>query len=88
MSNVSYNLGNHKPLINRDQTYVLDRKLVTIHSEDRDISKWKYSNQFEIVLPETLFLVQSMRLIQCTMPCRFFVFSDDYQNTMFTNQPH
>ena len=42
MSNVSYNLGNHKPLINRDQTYVLDRKLITIHSEDRDISKWKF----------------------------------------------
>jgi len=81
MSNVSYNLGNHKPLINRDQTYVLDRKLVTIHSEDRDISKWKYSNQFEIVLPEQINNVQSLRLIEVSMPANLYTFSNKYQNT-------
>ena len=78
-----YNLGSSKPLINREQNYVLDRKLLTVHSEDRDITKWPNSNTFEIVLPETLLLVQSMRLIQATLPDRFFVFSNDYQNTMF-----
>ena len=81
MSNVSYNLGNHKPLINRDQTYVLDRKLVTIHSEDRDISKWKYSNHFEIVLPEPINNVQSLRLIEVSMPANLYTFSNKYQNT-------
>jgi hypothetical protein len=81
MSNVSYNLGNHKPLINRDQTYVLDRKLVTIHSEDRDISKWKFSNQFEIVLPEPINNVQSLRLIEVSMPANLYTFSNKYQNT-------
>jgi hypothetical protein len=81
MSNVSYNLGNHKPLINRDQTYVLDRKLVTIHSEDRDISKWKFSNQFEIVLPESINNVQSLRLIEVSMPANLYTFSNKYQNT-------
>lgn len=81
--NPEYNLGSSKPLINREQTYYLDRKLLTVHSEDRDITKWPNSNTFEIVLPETLTLVQSMRLIQATMPARFFVFSNDYQNTMF-----
>jgi hypothetical protein len=81
--NPEYNLGSSKPLINREQNYVLDRKLLTVHSEDRDITKWPNSNTFEIVLPETLLLVQSMRLIQATMPGRFFVFSNDYQNTMF-----
>ena len=81
--NPGYDLGSSKPLINREQNYVLDRKLLTVHSEDRDITKWPNSNTFEIVLPETLLLVQSMRLIQSTMPGHFFVFSNDYQNTMF-----
>jgi len=76
-----FSLGNSKPLINREQNYVLDRKLVTIHSEDRDITKWPNSNTFEIVLPETLYNVQSMRLVQCTMPGTFFTFSNEYQNT-------
>ena len=70
-----YSLGNSKPLINREQNYVLDRKLVTVHSEDRDITKWPNSNTFEIMLPEQLLNVQSMRLIQATMPSNFFVFA-------------
>jgi hypothetical protein len=79
----SFTLGSSKPLINREQNYVLDRKLLTVHSEDRDINKWPNSNTFEIMLPEQLLNVQSMRLIQATMPANFFVFSNDYQNTMF-----
>ena len=81
MSNVSYNLGNHKPLINRDQTYVLDRKLITIHSEDRDITKWPNSSNFEVVLPETIHNVQSLRLIEVAMPANLYTFSNKYQNT-------
>ena len=81
--NPEYTLGNSKPLINREQNYVLDRKLVTVHSEDRDITKWPNSNTFEIMLPEQLLNVQSMRLIQATLPSTFFVFSNDYQNTKF-----
>ena len=77
----SYNLGANKPLINREQNYVLDRKLVTVHSEDRDITKWPNSNTFEIMLPETLLNVQSIRLIQSTLPGNFYTFSNDYQNT-------
>jgi hypothetical protein len=81
--NPEYSLGNSKPLINREQNYVLDRKLVSVHSEDRDITKWPNSNTFEIMLPETLLNVQSMRLIQATMPGTFFTFTNDYQNTKF-----
>jgi hypothetical protein len=81
--NPEYMLGSSKPLINREQNYVLDRKLVTVHSEDRDITKWPNSNTFEIMLPVTLLNVQSMRLIQSTMPGKFFTFSNDYQNTSF-----
>jgi len=81
--NQEFSLGNSKPLINREQNYVLDRKLVSVHSEDRDITKWPNSNTFEIMLPETLLNVQSMRLVQSTMPGTFFTFSNDYQNTKF-----
>jgi hypothetical protein len=79
MSHLS--LGNSKPLIHREQNYVLDRKLVTVHSEDRDITKWPNANTFEIMLPEPLLNVQSLRLIQATIPNKFFTFSNDYQNT-------
>jgi hypothetical protein len=81
MSSAEYMLGSSKPLINREQKYVLDRKLVTIHSEDRDITKWPNSNTFEVMLPEALLNVQSLRLVQATMPGKFFTFSNDYQNT-------
>lgn len=80
---VNYNLNNSKPLISREQNYVLDRKLISVHSEDRDINKWKYSNTFEIMLPETLSNVQSIRLIQMTLPGFFYSFSNQYQNTKF-----
>jgi hypothetical protein len=79
--NPEYTLGSSKPLINREQNYVLDRKLLSVHSEDRDITKWPNSNTFEIMLPEQILNVQSMRLIQATMPSNFFVFCNDYQNT-------
>jgi hypothetical protein len=79
MSHLS--LGLSKPIINREQNYVLDRKLLSVHSEDRDITKWPNSNTFEIMLPEPLLNVQSMRLVQSTFPSNFIIFSNDYQNT-------
>lgn len=76
-----FSLGNSKPLIQREQNYVLDRKLITVHSEDRDTTKWPNANTFEIMLPEAVLNVQSMRLVQATIPGKFFTFSNDYQNT-------
>lgn len=81
MSGVSYNLGMSKPLINREQNFVLDRRLLSVHSTDRDITKFPNSNYFEILLPETMYNVQSLRLVQCDFPGNYYVFSNDYQNT-------
>jgi hypothetical protein len=81
MSKLNYNLANSKPLIPREQNYVLDRKLLTIHSEDRDISKWKQGNHFEIMLPESLLNVQSMRLLEFSLPINLYTFSNQNQNT-------
>jgi hypothetical protein len=79
-----YNLNNPKPLINREQNYVIDRKLVSIHSEDRDITKYFYANEFSINLPEPLLNVQSLRLVQSTFPVDYYTFSNEYQNTKFS----
>ena len=55
-------LGENKPLIDREQTYFLDRKLLTVHSVDRDIEKYPNVNNFEVTLPQIIKNVQSIRL--------------------------
>ena len=84
MSAISFNTHNSHPLIPRDQTYVLDRKLVTIHSEDRDIKKYPNANSFEIRLPQVMENVASMRLVECTFPSAYYTFSNEYQNTIMS----
>lgn len=74
---------NHQ-LINREQTYVLDRKLVTVHSNDRDINRWPFPNHFEITLPECVTNIQSIRLVEACMPANYYTFSNDMQNTKFS----
>lgn len=68
-------------LIQRQQNYVVEKKLISVHSEDRDIKKWPNSNNFEIQLPEPLFNVQSMRLMDILIPVNFYSFSLSQQNT-------
>ena len=81
MSNFIIN-RNH-PLIEREQTYFLDRKLVSIHSVDRDINKWINSNNFEVELPENLMNVYSLRLISINLPNNLYTFTNNYRNTKF-----
>jgi hypothetical protein len=76
-----FNVQQQHPLIPREQTYVLDRKLVSVHSFDRDIKKWPNSNYFEIDLPQSLQQIQSMRLLNVSLPSNQYVFSNEYQNT-------
>ena len=38
MSN--FNLQTSHPLIQSEQTFVLDRKVISVHSIDRDYKKW------------------------------------------------
>jgi hypothetical protein len=68
-------------LIQREQTYLLDRKIVTVHSEDRDTTRFPASNHFDIRLPEDLTNVQSIRLVNSVVPSFQYVFSREYQNT-------
>jgi hypothetical protein len=80
------NLNNHHQLIPREQNYVLDRKFATIHSNDRDFSKWPNANEFEIHLPQTIKNVQSLRLVEISLPVNYYTFSNINQNTKFKIQ--
>jgi len=72
---------NHYPVIKRENTYVLNRKIITIHSEDRDISKWPYIHEFEISLPCILHDIVSIKLMNIQLPNNIYNFSNEYQNT-------
>ncbi len=74
---------NH-PVQKREQTFTLDRKILTVHSFDRDINKWPNANCFEIDLPEPVTNIQSIRLVQISIPSNQLVFSNEYQNTKMT----
>jgi len=79
MSN--FNLQTSHPLIQREETFVLDRKLISIHSVDRDYQKWPNSNNFGVDLGEAFHNIQSMRLINFAVPSNNYTFSTAYQNT-------
>lgn len=82
--NLKLNTQNNHPLIPRADTYWLNRKCLTIHSEDRDISKWPSSSEFEINLPQEFLNIQSSRLIEINHPVNLYNFSMANQNTKFT----
>ena len=76
-------LQNNHPIIERKDNYLLDRKLLTIHSEDRDYSKWPDASEFEIQCPQSYTNIQSMRLTEINFPCNYYNFSNTLQNTKF-----
>ena len=79
-----YVLKNDHPLIPREQTYTIDRKLLTVHSEDRDINKWPSANQFELQLPQTYTNVETIALVEYNFPINYNMFSNQNQNTIIT----
>jgi hypothetical protein len=83
-SQLNVNLNNSHQLIPREQTFVLDRKLITIHSEDRDTRQWPNPNMFEVQLPTTYTSVSTIQLVECNITTTTFTFSREYQNTKFS----
>jgi hypothetical protein len=76
-----YVLNYEHPLIPREQTFTIDRKLLVVHSEDRDINKWPNSNHFELQLPQTYFNVETIALVEYNFPINYNTFSTQNQNT-------
>ena len=79
-----YVLKQDHPLIPREQTYSINRKLITVHSEDRDINKWPNANHFELQLPQTYANVETIALVEYTFPTYHYTFSNENQNTKIT----
>jgi hypothetical protein len=80
---LSYQLATSHPLVSRQQTYSVERVLLSVHSEDRDALKWPRADHFGIELPTAITNVQSARLVECALPSNYYAFSRSNQNTRF-----
>jgi hypothetical protein len=72
---------NSSVLIERENTYINDRKIINVSSDDRDVKKHPNANHFEVSLPEKLEYVTSIRLVNASIPINDYVFSERNQNT-------
>jgi hypothetical protein len=80
----SYNVNQNHPLIPNQQEYIYVDKFVSIHSEDRDLTKYPNASEFEIEMPEDLLNVAAIRLIQWTFPANYSTFSTLNNNVNFS----
>jgi hypothetical protein len=82
-ANAPYNISTSHPLIPNSQQYMYYKKFISIHSEDRDTTKYPNSSEFEIELPEDYLNVASLCLIDWTFPTNYNVFSSLNNNITF-----
>ena len=59
----------------------MNTKMLSIHSEDRDITQWPDPTQFEVSAPIDYKNVVSLRLNDIDLPSSYYVFSNINQNT-------
>jgi len=84
---------NNSTIIKKPNNYFLQRKLLTIHANDRDTKYYQYSNEFEIKCPESYTNIQSLKVNEISFPSKPFNFSKYLNNTSFSieingNLPH
>lgn len=70
-----FNTNTNYPLIPNSNEYMIEQKVVSIHSEDRDIIKWPNSSEFEIELPSDYLRVSTVKLGTYTFPSNYNTFS-------------
>ena len=70
-----FTLNNNHQLIPNSNQYYIEKKYVSIHSEDRDILKYPNSSEFEIELPQDYLNVHSAKLSTWSFPANYNVFS-------------
>lgn len=61
--------------------FEVNKKQLSIHSEDRDITQWPNPNHFEVEAPVDYKNVVSLQLNDIEMPATLYVFSTANQNT-------
>jgi len=72
-------------------TFAVQKKILSIHTEDRDISKWPTSTVFTIDTPIEYKSVVSLRLADIDLPINMYVFSEKNQNismSVITDKPY
>jgi hypothetical protein len=69
-----------RPLIPNQQEYLLNKRVVSIHSEDRDMIKYPSSASFEIELPQDYTNVEGIKLLSWAFPSNYNVFSSIRNN--------
>jgi hypothetical protein len=77
-----FNTSTNHPLIPNSQEYFVYKKIISIHSEDRDIIKFPSASEFEIELPQDYLNVRSATLSSWTFPANYSTFS--FQNKNIT----
>ena len=81
---MSNNIFNNHPLIKNSNQYFLEKKYISISSEDRDVTKYPNSSEFEIFLPQEYLNVASARLYSWSFPANYNVFSPSQYNVNMT----
>lgn len=76
----SYSTNNTYPIINNANEYMLYKKTVSIHSEDRDITKYPNSSCFELELPQDYLNVSTVSLGNYNFPNSYNIFSLSQSN--------
>jgi hypothetical protein len=81
------NNHNH-PLQQNEQQYILYKKYISIHAEDRDIIKYPDSSHFEIELPQDLLNILTVKLVNWTFPPNnhYIVYSPRFFNVQLAFQ--
>jgi len=74
------------PLIPNAKQYFIENKYISIHSEDRDYSKFPNSSEFELTFPQHYENIVSARLYNWSFPSNYNVFSVFSQNVLFVFQ--
>jgi len=77
-------MSNHNTIITDQTNYQIDTKILSIHSNDRDTTKWLYPSLFEIELPQEYYNIQTIRLLNINFTNVEKVFSYYKKNTKFS----
>jgi hypothetical protein len=67
-------------LIERKQNFTLDRKVLSVDTNDRDINKWPNPCDFEVSCPQSYNNIESIRLLNIQTPNKFYNISEYLQN--------
>lgn len=72
-------MNHHHPLIHQSHNFVLDRKILFVDSNDRDIQRWPNSCEFEINCPQIYNNVESIHILNIVLPSFYFNISERLQ---------